>query len=71
MQPILLRDDVVELSVPVDDRMLTVTTSVGWASLEADEDPEELLRRVDDALYAAKRAGRNTTRGAATLRRRI
>ena len=51
--------------------VVRVTASVGWATLEDDEAPETLLRRADDALYEAKRTGRNRTRGAATLRRRL
>jgi two-component system cell cycle response regulator len=47
-----------------------VTISVGWATWGG-EDPDELLRRADDALYAAKAHGRNCVQGApATLPRR-
>jgi two-component system, cell cycle response regulator len=47
-----------------------VTISVGWASWEG-EDADDLLRRADDALYAAKAHGRNCVKGApATLPRR-
>ena len=65
-----LRSAIERMGVRYEDEMLQVTTSVGWATLEPDETPDDLLRRADDALYDAKRAGRNTTRGAATLRRR-
>jgi two-component system, cell cycle response regulator len=51
-----------------------VTASVGWATLEPGEEPDELVRRADEALYEAKDAGRNRVRGAvrgpATLPRR-
>jgi two-component system, cell cycle response regulator len=47
-----------------------VTVSIGWATWEG-ERPEELLRRADDALYAAKARGRDCVVGApATLPRR-
>jgi two-component system cell cycle response regulator len=47
-----------------------VTISVGWAAWDG-ESAEELLRRADDALYAAKAHGRNCVKGApATLPRR-
>ncbi|MBM4092276.1 MAG: GGDEF domain-containing protein, partial [Planctomycetes bacterium] len=38
---------------------LAVTTSVGVAQILANENPVEMLRRADRALYASKRAGRN------------
>jgi two-component system cell cycle response regulator len=47
-----------------------VTVSIGWAAWEG-EAPDELLRRADDALYAAKAGGRDCVAGApATLPRR-
>lgn len=46
--------------VQVDQRGLRVTASFGVAALRADDnEPEQLLRRADAALYAAKAAGRN------------
>ena len=39
---------------------LKVTASVGVAALEfADDGPEIILKRADQALYCAKRDGRN------------
>lgn len=38
---------------------LRVTVSLGACALRAGEDARSLLQRVDEALYAAKRAGRN------------
>lgn len=37
----------------------TVTLSLGVAELQAGEDPDDLLRRADQALYTAKETGRN------------
>ena len=45
-----------------------VTASVGWAVMSEQEDPDDLIRRADIALYDAKSAGRDRVRGAATLR---
>ncbi len=42
-----------------------VTISVGVAELAVGESVEAMLRRADDALYAAKDGGRNTLRLAA------
>jgi diguanylate cyclase (GGDEF)-like protein len=41
-----------------------VTVSMGIAELAEGETGESLLRRADEALYVAKRAGRNTLRSA-------
>jgi diguanylate cyclase (GGDEF)-like protein len=44
--------------VPWDDRYLRVGASIGIAdAAEAPVDPRELLRRADEAMYIAKRAG--------------
>lgn len=43
-----------------DDQLLEVTASLGVAALEGvDDTPEALIKRADQALYAAKRDGRN------------
>jgi two-component system cell cycle response regulator len=47
-----------------------VTASVGWAVLTGAEEPDDLVRRADTALYAAKAEGRDRVRGPATLPRR-
>lgn len=36
-----------------------MTISVGVTALSADDDADRILQRVDDALYRAKRLGRN------------
>jgi len=43
-----------------DTSTIRVTASVGLATLEGPDDtPQQLLKRADNALYAAKRRGRN------------
>ncbi len=51
-----LRAEVAALTVEHDGPDLAVTVSIGWAAWEG-EAADELLRRADDALYEAKRAG--------------
>ena len=55
-----LRRQVGEWSTTVDSEMLRVTVSIGIAGATAGhDDVAALLRRADEALYLAKRAGRN------------
>jgi two-component system cell cycle response regulator len=50
--------------IPGLAQALEVTISIGVASTEgADDTPETLLKRADEALYEAKRAGRNRVIG--------
>lgn len=44
-------------AVTFNDRQLSVTISIGIALVE--DDADDALRRADEALYAAKRAGRD------------
>ncbi|KTC39319.1 hypothetical protein AO260_20840 [Pseudomonas sp. ABAC21] len=42
-----------------DDTRIELTVSLGCSTLLTAESPESLLRRADNALYVAKREGRN------------
>ena len=47
-----------------ENTSIDVTISVGVAAIdEVVRDPEGLIKRADDQLYAAKAAGRNQVRG--------
>jgi diguanylate cyclase (GGDEF)-like protein/PAS domain S-box-containing protein len=46
------------------EHALVVTTSIGIAFLEAGMAADQLVKAADDAMYEAKRAGRNCYRGA-------
>jgi len=51
---------------PCGDMPITVSVSIGVAVVgEADGSFEAVLKRADEALYAAKRAGRNRVEVAA------
>jgi diguanylate cyclase (GGDEF)-like protein len=47
------------LRVSVDGREVRATASFGVAQMLFDEHPKQFFNRADDALYVAKRAGRN------------
>jgi two-component system cell cycle response regulator len=59
-----LRAIVAAAELVVDDERVPVTISLGVACLAPElESVEDLLRRADERLYEAKRAGRNCARG--------
>jgi diguanylate cyclase len=56
-----LREAVAAASFQYGDQTLKVTVSFGTANLLKGEQAGELIQRADDALYAAKKGGRNQT----------
>jgi two-component system cell cycle response regulator len=54
-----MREEVAATAIAHEGSDLGVTVSLGVATWEPDEPPELLLRRADDALYAAKGGGRD------------
>jgi diguanylate cyclase (GGDEF)-like protein len=57
-----IRGKVEETVVPFDGIGFRVTVSVGVTEHEGGEQPDRLLQRADEALYDAKRSGRNRVR---------
>jgi len=56
-----LRHAIEQMEVPFDTQTLKATVSIGVAAFlpELDQDQQSLLRRADEALYRAKKGGRN------------
>lgn len=54
-----LRNRVSATPISTTSDPIPVTISLGFAGLAEDPDPESLIRRADEALYRAKKAGRN------------
>lgn len=47
------------LEIPVDDQVLRITASIGAAEVHVGETAKSALQRADQALYVAKREGRD------------
>lgn len=58
-----IRATAAAMVIPTDAGDLTVTVSIGVAALCASDSVNDLLKRADDALYEAKKSGRNTVAG--------
>jgi two-component system cell cycle response regulator len=58
-----MRSVIAEKPIEVGEQHVAITISIGVAmTRDAQETPESLLRRADEALYAAKHGGRNCIR---------
>lgn len=57
-----IRESIAGFSVDCGDTDVSVTCSLGVATRQRDESPEQWLARADEALYRAKDKGRNQTR---------
>jgi len=62
-----LRHFVEEEPTATDDREVWASISIGVATPHSDETAEQLLQNADNALYAAKRSGRNRVVSAMSL----
>jgi len=56
-----IRTEIATSPFTFDGQQAPCTTSIGVADLVEGETPEQLVRRADQALYAAKHAGRDRT----------
>lgn len=64
-----LRKEVMAKSFPVDNKTIKVTMSIGIATSPPDaKGKEELIEKADQALYHAKRNGRNQSLLWSTMR---
>jgi len=54
-----LRQRARERPTTADDQDISTSLSIGVADYQKDESPEALVRRVDQAMYAAKQGGRD------------
>ena len=57
----LVRRNIEQLRFETDREPLSLTCSFGISEWQAGDDIDQLLRRADTALYAAKMRGRNRT----------
>lgn len=58
-----IREAIASQPIQAGQHSINMTASLGLASYSPDEGRDELVRRADIALYAAKRDGRNRSKG--------
>ena len=58
-----LRTRIADQWVIIGERAIAVTVSIGVAAFTPDDTVDDLLRRADQAMYAAKHGGRNRVAG--------
>ncbi len=54
-----IRTAIAKVQLPLEDATVSVTVSIGLAEATDGDDVSSLINRADEALYAAKEAGRN------------
>lgn len=60
-----IRVAVEDAALPSGPSSVTVSIGVAWLAADARQEPDSVVERADQALYRAKRAGRNCVRGEA------
>ena len=57
------RKNIEKIAIPYNNTFLKVTISIGYATLSREDNAESIIKKADEALYHAKKTGRNKVVG--------